>query len=223
MNRQFSLMQLLLGAFFVVWCGSASAYVIGLFPSTGTHPPGAQFSMDVVMQGLETDEQILSTYDLTIGFDSSILQLVGVQQGDALGVGSLFLSTPGAGVVNLFEISALSDEALVEHQGDDLTLARLVFRGIDTGTSLITFSDIFALGGSQLLNPDTGEFETADLLALAHTVGSATTTILPGLVSEPGTFVLLALAASMLAIPRGQRRRVLVDRRSTFRDAPVAS
>jgi hypothetical protein len=199
MRRTFSRLRLILcGALCIFWCATASAYSIGFSPNTSSHPLNGLFSVDVVVSGLETDGQILSVYDLTVGFDLTLLQFVNAQENGALGSGSLFLFTPGAGFVNLFELSALLDAQLAALQGDFFTIATLSFIGIDTGTSPLALN-IFALGGAQFLNPVSGQLETTDLLALPHTVGSATVTIVPNGAPEPGTHLLLALALPLLA------------------------
>src|SRR4249919_3227260 len=96
----------LCGALLLAWGASAGAYVIGFAPAAGSHPLGTAFSVDIVISGLQTDGQVVSTYDLTVGFNSAVLQLTGAAQSGALGPGSLFFSTPGAGSVNLFELAA---------------------------------------------------------------------------------------------------------------------
>ena len=52
-----------------------------------------------------------------------------------------------------------------------------------------------------------GQLETADLLALQHTVGTASATVVANAVPEPGTLLLLALALPLLAAQVKRRRR----------------
>lgn len=207
MTSTWSRLRTLVGALLLWGCASAQAYVIGLTPSVVTDPLIPQFSVDVVVSGLETDGQILSVYDLTVGFDQSLLQLVNAQEAGALGAGSLFLFTPGAGNVNLFEVSALSDAQLAAQQGDSLTLATLWFIGIGAGTSSLVFSDLFVLGGAQILNPGTGQLEVIDLLALPHTVVPASVTIDANAVPEPAPLPLLALALAFRTVRHKRERR----------------
>lgn len=207
MERMCTRLRLLLGALCLGWCASASAYFIGLSPNTSTLSLNSPFSVDIVLTGLQTDGQILSTYDLTLGYDFALLQFVNAQGSGALGGGSLFLLTPGAGFVNLFELSALTDAQLAAQQSDFLTLATLSFRGIGVGTSPLAFSNPFALGGAQFLNPLSGQMETTDLLALTHSVGAASATVTANAVAEPGTLLLLALALPLLAARVKRRRR----------------
>ena len=186
-----ALVRRLLGVLLICWAGSASAYWIGLSPTPSTQSLGSNFSINLVLSGLKTEGQILSVYDVTVGFDPSILQLFGAQPGGALGAGPLFDVITGANSVNLFSLSFLTDAQLAAFQGDSLTLATLSFTGIGLGTSSLTLLPI-ALGGAS-----SGSV-TIDLLAFPHEVGSATVTIVNG-VPEPGTLLLLALALPLLA------------------------
>lgn len=207
MTNTWSRLRTLVGALLLWGCSSAQAYVIGLIPSVVPHPSIPQFSVAVVVSGLETEGQILSVYDLTVGFDQSLLQLTNVQEAGALGAESLFQFTPGAGNVNLFELSALSDAQLAAQQGDFLTLATLSFIGIGAGTSPLVFSDPFVLGGAQILNPDTGQLEVIDLLALPHTIVPASVTIDDNAVPEPAPLLLLALALAFWVARYKRERR----------------
>lgn len=199
-------LRLVLAALTFAWCGSASAYWIGLAPPTTTVAQNGAFSTAVVISGLQTDGQVLSTYDFTVGFDPAVLQLVDAQSSGALGAGAFFAFSTGIGSVNLFEFSFDSDAQLAAQQGDLFTIATLVFSGIGVGTSPIVFSTLFALGGSQYFDPALGEFLTTDLLALPHTVGSATATVTTATVSEPGTLLLLLAAIPLLSLRLNGRR-----------------
>ena len=192
-------LRLLFGALCICWCASTSAYTIGLAPTTSTHPLNGQFSVDIVLTGLEAEGQILSTYDFTVGFDPLLLQFTTAHEGGALGGGSFFDFSPDLGSVNLFAFAALSDAELEAQQGDFLTLATLSFRGIGLGTTPLAFSELNALGGAQFLNI------TTNLLDLPHIVGGALATIVPNAVPEPGTVLLLALVLPLLAVKRRRR------------------
>ncbi|NOT83198.1 MAG: PEP-CTERM sorting domain-containing protein [Methylococcaceae bacterium] len=107
--------------------------------SSQTVALGGQASVDVVLNGLETDglDQILSAYDLSITWDDSILNL-STYSGFDLGDGGN--STPSPGILDLSSLSFLDDNALQIIQGDSLTLAVLDFNGVGIGSSLLSFS-----------------------------------------------------------------------------------
>lgn len=205
MTRALAKLRLLAVTLVFAWHGSAGAYELGLVPSSGSYPLGSPFTIDVVMSGLETDGQILSVYDLTIGFDASILKLTSAQSAGALGAGSDFQTLAGVGSMNLFELSVLDDAALAAIQDDLFTIARLSFLGIDLGTSTIAFTDpdALVLGGTQVGDPP----QTFNLLSLTHTVTPAAATIVARAVPEPGTLLLLGLALLLLASRLARPRR----------------
>jgi hypothetical protein len=74
MRRRCLRLRCFFGALCLCWCTSAASYFIGLSPAAGTHFIGSGFTVDIVVTGLETAGQILSTYDVTVGFDGSRLQ-----------------------------------------------------------------------------------------------------------------------------------------------------
>jgi hypothetical protein len=197
----------LIALLFLAWGGTAGAYWIGLVPASGNYQQGSPFTIDVVITGLATEGQILSTYDFLIAFDPAIVGFTAAQSGGALGAGSLFDATAGVGSVNLFELSVLSDAELAALQGDTLTLASLTFLGLGLGTSTIDFSLFFALGGAQVTDPQTGGTQTFDLLSLPFDAAAASATIVPRTVPEPGTAALLALALASLVARTSRAKR----------------
>lgn len=185
--------------------GTAGAYWIGFAPTPVTVGLNTPFSVNIIVTGLASEGQLVSTYDFNVGYDASLLQFLGAQPSGALGAGSLFAATPGAGSVNLFELSLLPDAQLDPLQGDSIILATLSFTGIGAGTSSLVFTDLFALGGSQFGTP--GQTVTTDLLALAHTVGDASIVTTITAIPEPATLGLVLLALLLLAARPRLRRR----------------
>jgi hypothetical protein len=198
MTSTCSRLRLFVAALVFAWCGAANAYWLGLNPSNPTQPLTGVFSVDVVISGLQTEGQILSTYDFTISFDATILQLINATSSGALGSGA-FSFASGLGSVNLFELSFDTDAQLAALQSDFFTVTTLVFTGIGVGTSPLTFTDLFALGGAQF------QGQTTDLLRLPFTVGAGSATITPNQVPEPGSLLLVALALPLLAATRVRR------------------
>lgn len=207
MKRALLQVRLFAGVLLLAIGCSAQAYWIGLVPATSTQPLNGIFSVDLVVSGLASDGLILSTYDINVGFDMSVLHYLGASGAGGLGAGSLFFATPGAGFLNLFELSSLSDAALAAGQGDLVTLASISFQGIAPGTTTIDFSNLLALGGAQVLDPGSGLLLTQDLLALPHTTGSASVTITANAVPEPGTLLLAALALGLAPLARRYPRQ----------------
>jgi hypothetical protein len=210
MRSLLSKMRVLSGAILFAFWGTAGAYWIGFAPTPVTVGLNSSFTIDIVISGLATDGQLLSTYDFSVGYDLSMLQFQGAQPSGALGAGSTFLATPGVDLagdafVNLFGLSNLPDADLVPLQGDYFSIATLTFTGIGLGTSPIFFSELLALGGSQVGSP--GQTVTTDLLAITHTVGDASVVTAVNAVPEPGTLSLALLALLLFAAQVKFRRR----------------
>ena len=197
------LQRLLVCAALLGGSGIVGAYSIGLAPGANSVSLGGQLSLDVVVAGLEAEGHVLSTYDFSVAFDTGLLELLGAQSGGALGAGSLFLETPGAGTVNVFELasSLVSDADLAALQGDTLTIATLSFLAVGQGAAQLAFSDLFALGGEQL------QGQTIDLLALPFTSATASVSITARAVPEPATTLLVAFALLLAAAVVKRRRR----------------
>lgn len=178
----------------LAWCGAASAFSIGLSPASASHVVGSPFSLDVVVQGLASDNEILSTYDIDIAFQPGI-GYVSAGSSGKLGA-SMFFDTPGSGSVNLFELSFELDGDLVALQGGAFTVATLTFIGNALGSFdfMLTAN---ALGGSQVADPNNPPFTIArDLLGdLGPTLTGATVVIADrgNPIPAPGTALLAAL------------------------------
>ena len=88
----------------------------------------------------------LSTFDLDVSFDASVLGFNNVSFGDPIlgdqldlfGFGSITDATPGGGIVNLFELSFDLPGDLDTLQAGSFTLAVLTFDALATGTSALT-------------------------------------------------------------------------------------
>jgi len=200
--------QALAGLVLVAWCAAASAFSIGLKPTPASYQLGDPFTLDLVVEGLSVDNEILSTYDIDIGFASAYFTYQGASSSGALGPGSffsdLFIDVLGVGTVNLFEFpDALTTDAdLSASQGDPLTLARLTFVGNTVGGPFDFTLFAHSLGGSQVTDPQNpnGPTITAELTASALNPAVVTITERTTNVPEPASWALLALGLLLLTL-----------------------
>jgi len=136
-------------AFLLVWglTHTASAISISFDPYGTSTQVGEQFSVDIIVDGLETDD--LSGFEFDITFDDAILDFDFYTLGQ--GLGSIGVNEEGVineawddslgylgnGLINLNETSFLWD---LSFQVDSFTLATLTFSGVSEGRSTLDFS-----------------------------------------------------------------------------------
>ncbi len=167
----------------------AWAILIEFQPAAQMVEVGDSLDVGIVVSGLAPDS--LSTFDIDVGFDATILAFNSATFGDELdlfGFGSDTLATPGAGTVNLFELSSDFPGAFDSLQADSFILATLTFEALAVGTSSLLLS-INALGDA-----------LGDPLGADVGVGSITA------VPEPAALLLMAVG---LAAFVGLRRWAL--------------
>ncbi len=117
----------------------------------------------------------LSTYDLDIHFDPSLLSYSGITFGDPLlgnqldvfnlGSNTITAELTGIGILNVFELSLDAPADLNAWQADTFILATLRFDILNHGTSALTIN--------------VNVFDDADAVALSPAVQSATITTVP--------------------------------------------
>ncbi len=140
-------------AFLLVWslAHNASAISISFDPYDTSTLVGEQFSVDIIVDGLENDD--LSGFEFDITFDDAILDFDFYTFGQELGsidvsgmdamneamneAKDYSLGYLGNGLINLIEMSFLSD---LSFQDDSFTLATLTFSGASEGRSSLDFS-----------------------------------------------------------------------------------
>lgn len=108
---------------------------------------GNSVNVDIGISGLASGTApSLSGYDVNLSFDPSYLSFTGVVFGDAvlgnqLDLASLGSTTiaelTGVGIVNLFELSGDTAEALNTLQASSFNLATVTFDVLNAGTSLL--------------------------------------------------------------------------------------
>ncbi len=180
----------------------AAAVALGFTPVDSITTPGGTVLVDVVVRGLEDAEpdQIVAAFDLDVAFDPAVVTATDVLFGTGLGApGSptevfedFDLSTPG--IVDFAALSLLPDAVLDGMQGDQVTLATLVFQASteEWQTSLTFVPDsVFGIDVKGAENE----------LLVFEPVGSGSIRVVP----EPGTFLLLA--GGLVAIASRGRAR----------------
>ena len=127
----------------------ASAITIEFNPSSQSVNVGSTTTVDLIISGLGGGAApSLGTFDLDIGFDSSILSFNSATFGnqlDLFGLGDINSVTPGVGTINLFELSLESAADLDSLQAGAFTLATLSFTALSDGSSALSIS-VNALG-----------------------------------------------------------------------------
>lgn len=198
------LSSILLGVIFFALSSAASPITLSLSPVTqnGTFP--GEVEVEIVAAGLtDATAPSLSTYDLDVAFDPSLLAVSNVEYGDrnlgnqldVFGSGTLQFTTIGATSVNLFELSYDFPDDLNSFQAGDFTLAYIRFSTLGSGIASLTLT-VNALGDAW------GDPLEASPIANA-TVSITGATSVP----EPGTLALLGLASGLLALFGRQARR----------------
>lgn len=165
--------------------GQASGGIsISLEPASTSVAPGDPVDMALKISGLgDGTAPSISTFDMDVTFDSSILGYTGASFGDPVlgdqldlfGFGSIASATPSPGSVNLFELSLDFPSDLDDLQAGAFTLVTLSFDAVSPGTSLLSISP-WSLGDS-----------LGDPLDATYTGGSVS------VVPLPGAFLLTAL------------------------------
>lgn len=166
----------------------AHAALIELQPGTIFAGPGGSISLDLVVSGLgNSTPDSLGAFDISIGFDDSLLSFTGYSLGDFLGEVGLLEAIDAStgdigGAVNVGEVSLLSAPALDTLQPGTFTLATLNFNLIALAPGATT--QLSLLPGFVLAD--------ASGFALPATAsGPVTVQNLPQGVPLPGTLLLL--------------------------------
>ncbi|MGH9886543.1 MAG: cohesin domain-containing protein [bacterium] len=173
---------------------AAHAVTLVVTPSSQDAGVGTSVSVDVLVSGLVAGAPpSLGGFDLDIAFDPSILVLIGASLNAPLGGNAQFdfevQGTASGAVVNLFALSSLSDPELEALQGDEFTIATLIFNTLAPGTSPLTLGNIVLTNGAGGSLPLQVAFNGEIV------------------VPEPGTAIAVGLGLAALALVRRRARR----------------
>lgn len=125
----------------ILIAASAEATTVGFDPTDQTVFRGESARADLEI--FDLDGEVVSAYDLDILYDSTVVRATGVVFTNALGdelffevLSSSATSTPG--VVDLAEVSLLSDADLFSQQGgDSVRVASLIFDAVGVGETYL--------------------------------------------------------------------------------------
>ncbi len=148
-----------LSIFGMLYLGSSAAATLSFSPSSTVVNEGDNFDVDVVISDLPFDDflgaqTLVGAFDITVGFDSSIIASTGVSFSDALGDDPLDVVNGSAGdnvagTVDAFSISLLFDLSPFQTT-PSFSLATLSFQALSIGTTPLDFLNIIIsddLGG----------------------------------------------------------------------------
>lgn len=178
------------GSCLVVLAGAVVAHAasITVVPTNQSVNVSQQFLVDLQISELGAGAApSLGTFDIDFSFDPGILSFVSATYGKGLdvgGLGSLQVTTPGVGMVNLFQLSLDSAADLDALQPASFVLATLRFNGLSSGTSVLA------------LSPNAIGDANGAALAAIITNGS----VAVGNIPEPSGFVFLISGLSSLVI-----------------------
>ena len=144
MNR----LLLLCSSFLAAGTLCHASIILSVSPASQSVTLGSPVSFDVDISGLGNGTA-LGTYDINLGFDPTLLSYSSIvfgNQVDISGLGDIQSVTPGAGTVEVFELSLDSPSDLNSLQASSFTLATLTFDTLATGTNSPLTLSVNALG-----------------------------------------------------------------------------
>ncbi|NOZ52083.1 MAG: hypothetical protein GXP08_02900 [Gammaproteobacteria bacterium] len=160
---------------------------------------GDTIDVDIVVSGLFDAGEIVSTYDLFVAYDASIVTASTVSFGpyldDLLFPSIQFADTSNPGMLEFGEISFLFDDELAAIQPASFTLATLSFDAMSSGMSDLSFAPHPNFGVIDIKGRD------AQILNVNAGVGTITV-MAPSVVTvpEPDSLLLMLMGFVLLII-----------------------
>ena len=181
-----TLLTTILGSLLLIVQSPAFAISIDVLPQAQEVTDGTSFNVDIAISGLgDTQSPSLSTYDLDLAFDTSVLSFSSVVFGnqlDVFGLGDVTaVDSSVSGLVNLYELSLDLPSDLDASQLPAFTLATLTFDAVGTGVSALSITKTIL--GDSIGDPLTATVQDASVIVTSKPVG----------VPEPGTLLLFVL------------------------------
>jgi hypothetical protein len=111
--------------------------------------PGGTATVALDISGLTPGSTALGTYDVNVGFNPGLITfgtatfgdpVLGSDELDPEGYGTINTVTAATGTVDVFELSLDDSAALLASQPSGFTLATLTFNAVGTGTSALSLS-----------------------------------------------------------------------------------
>ena len=177
---------------------------------TTTASAGGTATVDLNISGL-TPGTALGAFDLNIGFDPAVVSfssaligdpLLGGDQLDPEGFGTLSGIVPGTSTVELYDISLDDPSALTASQPTSFTLATLTYNAVASGMSSLVLS-VNGLA-DQLGNSISSAFEDG---SISVTSGGGTGVTQAPEIDPNSAAGALTLLAGCLAVLRGRRSK----------------
>ncbi len=186
----------------------ARAVLIEVLPPAQSVVEGDTVEVRLAVSGLgDHSAPSLGTFDVDVGFDPTVLGFVSATFGDPslgdqldlFGLGSITAITPGAGTVNLVEVSLDTSDDLNTLQAGAFVLATLTFEAVGQGSSTLA--------------PSPKAVGDPDGQPLAAEVVSGAVQVTPGGVPVPGPSAALLLVCGSIVLGvrcwrRGARLRL---------------
>ncbi|MGR9053901.1 MAG: cohesin domain-containing protein [Gammaproteobacteria bacterium] len=138
--------------FLEFYYSTADAIFLDFQPAFQTVETDSVFTVDVVVSGLDSANEIVSAFDLDVTYDAGILDATGVTFSDLLGDPDPFVFETDSGFdlttgrIDFWELSFLSDDELALLQPSRFSLATLSFQALAIGVTDLLFDPVAVPG-----------------------------------------------------------------------------